>query len=122
MPGRHRRSSTQPLALIVGGTAGSLVRYAVTTTWPSPREMLVSTVASAFIAFLVAACVLAHGAKSPLHFVLLGLCGSVASLSAWAVLTISTTMKISLAVLTLTPAAAMAGLVCGLLVARASAR
>ncbi|MGQ9350952.1 chromosome condensation protein CrcB [Mycolicibacterium gilvum] len=110
------------MALVVGGTAGALVRYAVTTTWPSPREMLVSTVVTVFVAFLVAAYVLAYGPKSPFHFAVLGLCGSVASLSAWAVLTISTTMKISLAVLTLTPAAAMAGLVCGLLVARASAR
>lgn len=106
----------------MGGTAGALVRYAVTTTWPTPREMLVSTVVTVFLAFLVAACVLAHGPKSAFHFAVLGLCGSAASLSAWAVLTISTTMKISLAVLTLTPAAAMAGLVCGLLTARVTAR
>lgn len=110
------------MALILGGTAGALVRYAVTTTWPTPREMLVSTVVTVFLAFLVAACVLAHGPKSTLHFAVLGLCGSVASLSAWAVLTISTTMKISLAVLTLTPAAGVAGLVCGLLCARVAAR
>ncbi|STZ42281.1 CrcB-like protein [Mycolicibacterium gilvum] len=106
----------------MGGTAGALVRYAVTATWPTPREMLVSTVVTVFVAFVVAAYVLAHGPKSPLQFAVLGLCGSVASLSAWAVLTISTTMKISLAVLTLTPTAAVAGLVCGLLCARVAAR
>lgn len=122
MPGRHRRSTTQPLALIAGGTAGALVRYAVTTTWPAPHQLLVSTVVTVGAAFLVAAYVLALGPGSVLNYAVLGFCGSVASLSAWAVFTISTPMKLSLAFLTLTPAAAVTGLLCGLLVARVTAR
>ena len=122
MPGRHRRSPVRPLALIVGGTVGALVRYAVATTWPKPQHMLIPTLVAVLVAFLVAAFVFATGPRSSLQYLILGVCGGVASLSAWAVLTISTPMRLSLAFLTLTPAAAITGLLCGLVVARAVAR
>ena len=112
----------RPLALIMGGTVGALVRYAVATTWPKPQHMLIPTLVTVLVAFLVAAFVLATGPRNSLHYLILGVCGGVASLSAWAVLTISTPMRLSLAFLTLTPAAAITGLLCGLVVARAVAR
>ncbi|MDG4664248.1 chromosome condensation protein CrcB [Mycobacterium sp. 236(2023)] len=122
MPGRHRRNQLRPLALIAGGTVGALLRYGLAITWPLPQQMLVSTIVTVGVAFLIAAFVLASGARTALHDVVLGVCGSAASLSAWAVLTISQPMKLSLAFLVLTPAAAIVGLLCGLVVARAVAR
>lgn len=84
--------------------------------------MLLSTSVTAAVAFMVAGFLLARGLKTSLHYLILGLCASAASLSAWAVLTIDQPMRLSLAFLVLTPAAAMAGLLCGLAVARAIAR
>ncbi|PRC42678.1 chromosome condensation protein CrcB [Mycobacterium sp. ITM-2017-0098] len=110
------------MALILGGAAGALLRYALTTTWPYPRQILMTTVLTVGVAFVIAGYLLATGPRSFLHFAVLGLCGSAASLSAYAVLTISQPMRLSLAFLTLTPVAAICGLVCGLLVARAAAR
>ncbi len=106
----------------MGGTAGALVRYALATTWPLPHQLLISTIVTVGVAFLIAAYVLATGPTSLLANLVLGLCASTASLSAWAVLTISQPMRLSLAFLILTPAAAIGGLLCGLVVARAVAR
>lgn len=122
MPGRHRKISARPLALIVGGTVGALLRFALATTWPHPHQVLVSTVLTVGVAFMIAALLLATNAASFLAYVVLGFCASAASLSAWAVLTISAPMKLSLAFLIGTPAAAIGGLLCGLVVARAVAR
>ncbi len=112
----------RPLALIVGGTVGALLRYALATTWPLPHQMLVSTVVTVGVAFMIAAYLLATNSTSLLANLILGLCASAASLSAWAVLTISQPMRLSLAFLVLTPAAAVGGLLCGLVVTRAVAR
>ena len=122
VPGRHRRSHAQPVALILGGSAGALLRYALTTTWPLPHEILVTTILTVALAFVVSGYLLATGPASALHFALLGVCGSAASLSTYAVLTVSQPPRLSIAFLTLTPAAAIGGLLCGLLVARASAQ
>lgn len=122
VPGRHRRSHAQPVALIVGGSAGALLRYALTTTWPHPHQILMTTVLMVGMAFLISAFVLASGPTTVLSNVVLGLCASAASLSVYAVLTISASMRLSLAFLILTPAAAIAGLMCGLLVARVRSR
>ncbi len=62
------------------------------------------------LAFLIAAYVLASGPTTVLHYAVLGLCESAASLSAYAVLTIGASMRLSLAFLTLTPAAAISRL------------
>jgi hypothetical protein len=94
------------------------VRYALATTWPHPKEILLTTVLTVGVAFLISGYVLATGARSVWHFLVLGVCGSAASLSAYAVLTISQPMRLSLAFLILTPAAAIAGLLCGLAVSR----
>lgn len=110
------------MALVLGGSAGALLRYALATTWPQPRDVLVTTVLTVGLASVVAGYLLATGPKSVLHFAALGLCGSAASLSAYAVLTISQPMRLSLAFLILTPAAAIGGLVCGLFAARVAAR
>ncbi|MGQ9409797.1 chromosome condensation protein CrcB [Mycolicibacterium gilvum] len=123
MPDFHRRSTTtQSAALIVGGTAGALIRYAVATAWPNPQQMLVSTTLTAAVAFMVAGYLLATGMKCALHYLVFGVCVSAASLSAWAILTIDQPMRLSLAFLILTPVAAIIGLLCGLAVARAVAR
>lgn len=110
------------MALIVGGTAGALLRYALAITWPHPQQLLVSTVVTVGVAFMIAAYLLATNSTSLLANLILGLCASAASLSAWAVLTISQPMRLSLAFLVLTPAAAVGGLLCGLVVVRAVAR
>lgn len=112
----------RPLALIVGGTVGALVRYALATTWPLPHQMLVSTILTVGLAFMVAVYLLATNSTSIVASLVLGVCASAASLSAWAILTISQPMRLSLAFLVLTPAAAVGGLLCGLVVARAVAR
>jgi fluoride ion exporter CrcB/FEX len=110
------------VALIIGGAVGALLRYALATTWPQPDELLLSTTVTAGLAFLVAGYLLASGPTSALHFVALGLCGSVASLSAYAVLTVGQQPWLSIAFLTLTPAAAIGGLLCGLAAARVAER
>ena len=77
MPDFHRRSTTtQSAALIVGGTAGALIRYAVATAWPNPQQMLVSTTLTAAVAFMVAGYLLATGMKCALHYLVFGVCVS----------------------------------------------
>ncbi|MFB1295248.1 chromosome condensation protein CrcB [Mycobacterium sp. pW049] len=110
------------MALIVGGTAGALLRYALATTWPHPHQVFVSTVLTVGVAFTIAVYLLAANSTSLFASLVLGVCASAASLSAWAVLTISAPMKLSLAFLILTPTAAVGGVLCGLAVARAVAR
>lgn len=122
MPGRHRQSPTHTVALIVGGTVGALIRYATATAWPLPRHAFVSTTVTAAVAFMVAGFLVSAGLTSPLRTAVFGMCASAASLSAWAVLTISQPPKLSIAFLIGTPAAAVAGLLCGLLAARVVAR
>ncbi|KRE33780.1 chromosome condensation protein CrcB [Mycobacterium sp. Soil538] len=122
MPGRHHQSPTHTAALIVGGTAGALLRYAIATAWPLPRHVFVSTTVTAAVAFMVAGFLVSVGLASPLRTAVFGVCASAASLSAWAVLTISQPPKLSIAFLVGTPTAAVVGLLCGLLAARAVAR
>lgn len=98
------------------------MRYAVATTWPRPTQLWASTTVTAAIAFAVAGFIVASGAMSTVRAVLFGLCASSASLSAWSVLTISQPPKLSLAFLIGVPAAALGGLLCGLLAARVAAR
>ncbi|PQP51212.1 chromosome condensation protein CrcB [Mycolicibacterium austroafricanum] len=122
MPGRHRRSQAQPWALVVGGALGALIRYALAQAWPQPKQLLISTTVTVGLAFLVATYLMAVGVTSALHSVAVGVCASAASLSAYAVLTVSQPPKLSIAFLTLTPAAAIGGLLCGLAAARLVAR
>lgn len=107
---------------MVGGTAGAVLRYATATAWPLPRQLLVSTTVTAAIAFAVAGFLVAGGVTSAVRAALFGMCASAASLSAWAVLTISQPPTLSIAFLIGTPAAAVAGMLCGLLAARVVAR
>ncbi|AFM16125.1 CrcB-like protein [Mycolicibacterium chubuense NBB4] len=122
MPGRHRASRAQPVAVIVGGAAGAVLRYAIAATWPLPRQVLMSTVLTAAIAFLIAGFLIANASTSTPRAAILGMCASAASLSAYALFTISQTPKLSIASLVLTPAAAIGGLLCGLLIARVAAQ
>lgn len=122
MPGRHRRSQAQPWALVVGGALGALIRYALAQAWPQPKQLLISTTVTVGLAFLVATYLMAVGVTSALHSVAVGVCTGAASLSAYAVLTVSQPPKLSIAFLTLTPAAAIGGLLCGLAAARVVAR
>ncbi len=122
MPGRHQQSRTYTVALVVGGTAGALLRYATATAWPLPRQAFVSTTVTAAVAFMVAGFLVSVGVTSALRAVVFGMCASAASLSAWAVLTISQPPKLSIAFLIGTPAAAVVGLLCGLMAARVVAR
>ncbi|MEW5808573.1 MAG: chromosome condensation protein CrcB [Actinomycetota bacterium] len=122
MPGRHRSDRARTVALVVGGTAGALVRYATATAWPQPKQLWVSTTVTAALAFAVAGFIVASGVTSTVRAALFGLSASAASLSAWSVLTISQPPKLSIAFLIGVPAAALAGLLCGLLAARVAAR
>ncbi|OKH74699.1 chromosome condensation protein CrcB [Mycobacterium sp. SWH-M1] len=122
MPARHRDARTPTVALVIGGTAGALLRYAVATAWPQPKQLWVSTTVTAAVAFAVAGFIVASGAMSTARAALFGLCASAASLSAWSVLTISQPPTLSIAFLFGVPAAALAGLLCGLLAARVAAR
>ena len=101
---------------------GALVRYATATAWPLPRHVFVSTTVTAAVAFMVAGFLVAVGLTSALRVAVFGACASAASLSAWAVLTISQPPKLSIAFLIGTPAAAVIGLLCGLLAARVVAQ
>ncbi|MEH3138868.1 MAG: chromosome condensation protein CrcB [Mycobacterium kyogaense] len=122
MPARHRPVRTHTAALVVGGAAGALVRYATATAWPLPKQLWVSTTVTAAVAFAVAGFIVASGTMSTMRAVVFGMCSSAASLSAWSVLTISQPPKLSIAFLVGVPAAALAGLLCGLLAARVAAR
>ena len=122
MPGRHRRSQAQPWALVVGGAFGAVLRFALAQAWPQPKQLLISTTVTVGLAFLVAAYLMAVGLTSALHSLAVGVCVSAASLSAYAVLTVSQPPKLSIAFLTLTQAAAIGGLLCGLAAARVVAR
>ncbi|WP_275572232.1 chromosome condensation protein CrcB [Mycolicibacterium vanbaalenii] len=122
MPGRHRRSQAQPWALVVGGAFGAVLRFALAQAWPQPKQLLISTIVTVGLAFLVATYLLAVGVTSALHSLAVGVCTGAASLSAYAVLTVSQPPKLSIAFLTVTPAAAVGGLLCGLVVARVVAR
>ena len=73
-------------------------------------------------AFLVAGFLVSVGLTSAVRVGIVGMCAAAASLSAWAVLTISQPPKLSIAFLLGTPAAAIAGLFCGLLMARVVSR
>lgn len=112
----------RPWALVVGGTIGALIRYGMATWWPLPHHVLISTTVTVGCSFLIASYLLAAGSFSATRSVVLGVCASAASMSAWAVLTISQPMKLSLEFLVGTPAAAVGGLICGLAVARAVSR
>lgn len=122
VPGRHRPAATHTAALIVGGTAGALLRYAAATAWPQPRATFASTTVTAAVAFLVAGFLMSVGVTSAVRAAVFGMCASAASLSAWAVLTISQPPRLSIAFLIGTPAAAVIGLLCGLSAARLVAR
>ncbi|MBX7450620.1 chromosome condensation protein CrcB [Mycolicibacterium sp. 3033] len=122
MLARHRPPRAHTVALVIGGTAGALVRYGTATAWPQPSQLWVSTSVTAAVAFAVAGFIVASGAMSTARAVLFGLCSSAVSLSAWSVLTISQPPRLSLAFLIGVPAAALAGLLCGLLAARVAAR
>lgn len=101
---------------------GALVRYAMATAWPLPRHVFVSMTVTAAVAFMVAGFLVAVGLTSALRVAVFGACASAASLSAWAVLTITQPPKLSIAFLIGTPAAAVIGLLCGLLAARVVAQ
>ncbi len=90
--------------------------------WPLPHQLLVSTTVTAGVAFMVAGFLLATRSTSALRAGVLGLCGSAASMSAYAVLTVSQPPRLSIAFLVGTPVVAMGGLLCGLLAARVTAR
>ncbi|WP_460356837.1 chromosome condensation protein CrcB [Mycobacterium sp. ZZG] len=122
MPGQHHRSQALPWALVPGGAVGALIRYAAADTWPQPHQLLVSTTLTVGVAFTVATFVVARGATGPVLSFVLGVCAGAASLSAYAVLTVSQPALLSIAFLTLTPAAALGGLLLGLLATRAVTR
>ena len=108
--------------MVAGGAVGALIRFAAAQAWPQPPQMLISTTVTVALAFAVAGFLMTRSATSVLPGFLLGVCAGVASLSAWAVLTISQPPLLSIAFLTLTPSAAIGGLALGLLAARVVAR
>ncbi|TRW80477.1 chromosome condensation protein CrcB [Mycolicibacterium sp. 018/SC-01/001] len=122
MPARHRHTRSHTVALVIGGTAGALLRYAVATSWPQPTQLWVSTTMTAAVAFAIAGFLVSSGITSAVRAAVFGVCASAASLSAWSVLTIKQPPTLSLAFLIGVPAAALAGLLCGLLAARVVAR
>lgn len=87
-----------------------------------PQGLLISTTVTTALAFAVASFLVTTGLKSALHYLLFGVCASAASLSAWAVVTVDQPIRLSAAFLVATPASAVAGIACGLAVARAVAR
>ncbi|WNG88975.1 chromosome condensation protein CrcB [Mycobacterium sp. ITM-2016-00317] len=122
MPGRHRSSQPHLWAVVAGGAVGALIRYAAAQAWPEPPQMLISTTVTVALAFAIAGFLMTRAATSALPGFVLGVCAGAASLSAWAVLTVSQPPVLSIAFLTLTPAAAIGGLALGLLTARAVTR
>lgn len=101
---------------------GALIRFAAAQAWPQPPHMLISTTVTVGLAFAIAGFLMARAATSALSGFVLGICAGTASLSAWAVLTVSQPPLLSIAFLTLTPAAAIGGLALGLLTVRAVTR
>lgn len=101
---------------------GALIRFAAAEVWPQPHQVLISTTVTVGSAFAVATFLVARGATTPLPSFVLGVCASAASLSAYAVLTVSQPPLLSIAFLTVIPAAAIAGLICGLSAMKAMTR
>lgn len=78
VPGRHRPARTHALALVIGGTAGALMRHAVAITWPWPTQLSVT----AALAFAVAGFIVAGGVSWRCA-ALCEILPSAATLSAW---------------------------------------
>lgn len=97
-----------------GGAVGALIRYSTSTFLPEPRQVLVSTLVTAFVAMAFAGAALAVRLPRPVLVLLLAVCGTAASLSAVAIITVGQTPWLALSFFLLTPIAALAGLFAGL--------
>jgi CrcB protein len=104
-----------------GGAVGAVVRYAMTSVWPSPHQVLFTTALTAAVAFAVAGAVLAATVSRLVHVTVLSICGAAASLSAFAVTTVGQTLWLAASFLVLTPLSALLGLMAGLRLGRALA-
>lgn len=97
-----------------GGAIGALVRYAISTHWPEPRQVLIATLVTTAVAMAVIGFVVVGRLPSAVLALILTACGTVASLSAVAVIAVGQTPWLALAFLALTPVAALTGLTIGL--------
>jgi fluoride ion exporter CrcB/FEX len=103
---------------VLGGAIGAMIRYAMSQTWPSPRQVLLCTVLTAAAGFLIVGLLLGVTNSRIVRALTVTLCGAAASLSAYSIIGVGQTPWLAAAFLVLTPAAALIALVAGMLLAR----
>jgi fluoride exporter len=118
MARRTSASMLEVASVVAGGAVGAVLRYVMSTTWPSPHQVLLATVLTAATAFLIVGFLLGASDSRVARALVATTCGAAASLSAYSIIGVGQTPWLAAAFLLLTPAAALAALVVGLLLAR----
>jgi CrcB protein len=87
----------------------------MSTAWPHPAQVLLSTLITAAVAFAIVGVVIGIGPARRARAFVAGLCGAAASLSAYSIIGVGQTPFLAAAFLILTPICAFAGLLAGIL-------
>src|SRR5207244_4211410 len=99
--------------LVAGGAVGAVIRFFAVLWWPSPLQILFTTLIAALVAFVLVGIVLALRAGAKVRAFVAGTSGAVASLSAYIGIGINQQAWLAAAFLILTPAAVLTGLIAG---------
>lgn len=111
---RYDNSMSRGVAFhAVGAAVGATARYAMVYACDTRGMLLVVTLASVTIAFVVIGAVATGSLGDPARKVLVGCCGAIASLSAYSVVGVTQIPWLAAGFLVLTPVSAIAGLTLG---------
>jgi CrcB protein len=99
--------------VVVGGVAGTILRFTMIMVWASEVEVFVSTLLVVGLAGALLGTLASSVEHQQVQAVLVGLVGSAASLSVVALVAISSTPLLCAAYLVAVPAAAIGGLALG---------
>jgi CrcB protein len=111
---RYDKSMSRGVAFhAVGAAVGASARYAMVCACDTRGLLLVVTLASVTIAFVVIGAVATSPLGDPARKALVGCCGAIASLSAYSVLGVTQMPWLAAGLLILTPVSAVAGLTLG---------
>lgn len=99
--------------VVVGGVAGTILRFTMIMVWASEVEVFVSTLLVVGLAGALLGTLASSVEHQQVRAVLVGLVGSAASLSVVALVAISSTPLLCAAYLVAVPAAAIGGLALG---------
>ena len=114
MPANNRRSVLKTACVIAGCVLGAVIRYLMKSLWSSiPLLLLTTTIVAVVLGFVVVGLVLASSAGPNVRAFLVGMSGTIASISAYVGIGVSQPSWIAVAFLILTPVAVLIGLVGG---------